>query len=171
MTDDTLQTRIRSGEEAYVSVDGEPCWTRKGMTAEQGTSQCGRHTNDHPGAERKFSAAKRLPVARTINRDWDDDSVPVVGCIKRLKGGGDQQVKVRVWTNLDQGPEDESFGIDNVLVQEICDGIPWPVGKINDYSMHAYKLCEPALMYSRVLFSFYFICVNVAHTPLDTFLL
>ena len=115
---------------------------REGMTAEQGTSQCGRHTNDHPGAEKKLPVAKKSPGARprTINRDWDDDSVPVVGCIKRLKGGGTKEVKVKVWTNLDQGPQDESFGIDNILIQEICDGIFWAVGKTNDYSRHAYKL-------------------------------
>ena len=105
MTDDTLQTRIRSGEEAYVSVDGEPCWTRKGMTAEQGTPQCGRHTDDN------------------FKKDYDDDSVPVTGCVETFSGAGINQLTVRIWTNLDQNSNDESFGIDNALLQQVCPGV------------------------------------------------
>lgn len=78
---------------------------REGFTAEQGTPQCGRHTDDH------------------FQKDYDDDSVPVTGCVETFSGAGTNRLTVHIWTNLNQHSDDESFGIDNALVQQVCPGV------------------------------------------------
>ena len=47
----------------------------------------------------------------------------VTGCTATLSGDGERPLVVRVWTNLDTGAHEESFGIDNVVVKKIYPGI------------------------------------------------
>ena len=45
---------------------------------------------------------------------WKDEASPVTGCTGALSSAG--PLTVRVWTTLNQDANDESFGIDNVVV-------------------------------------------------------
>lgn len=85
-------------EEAYVSLNGEVCWTKKESWKNQdGSQECGKDfTNpNNPYYEKRFK---------------------VTGCSVMLKGTGNQPLTIKVWTSLDQDAQDESFGIDNVLI-------------------------------------------------------
>ena len=46
-----------------------------------------------------------------------------VACKVTLSGSGTRPLTVRAWTDLDSGVKDESFGIDNVVIQKIRSGI------------------------------------------------
>ena len=85
----------RDRETAYVSVNGETCWVKKGILATEGAQVCGGH--------------------------FKEQSFPVTGCNATLNAtsGDTVPLTVRVWTNLDGEANDESFGIDNVVVKEI----------------------------------------------------
>ena len=45
----------------------------------------------------------------------------------KLSGSGTRPLTVRVWTNLDSEGNDESFGIDNVIIEKLgyVPGLPW----------------------------------------------
>ena len=77
-----------------MSVNGKTCWSRKGLRYSAGKSQCG-----HFGTLQE----ERFPVS----------------CVAKLSGSGLRPLTVRVWTTLDQGTSDESFGIDNVVIQQL----------------------------------------------------
>ena len=51
-----------------------------------------------------------------------------MACKVLLSGSDTMPLTVRVWTNLDSGANDESFGIDNVIIQKI--GSETPAQKI-----------------------------------------
>ena len=80
------------GETGYVYVNGVQCWSRT-FTYSEGTNTCGGH---HGGGE----------VMVHISCDTGHIS----------EGGS---VNVRVTTSLDQHADDESFGIDNVVLERI----------------------------------------------------
>ena len=88
----------RDNEDAYVSVNGELCWYKSGILATEGTKQCGGH--------------------------FKEQSYRVTGCYVTLKSVLDETtpLTVRVWTTLNQAANDESFGIDNVVVTKIEEG-------------------------------------------------
>ena len=77
-----------------MSLNGMICWATS-MTASQGTQECGGQNQAN------------------------EDAVPVTGCSVTLFGSGNVPLTVRVWTNLDSDAKDESFGIDNVIVQKL----------------------------------------------------
>ena len=91
---------FRDNEEAYVSVNGNTCWTRKGITGTQGTQQCG-----DTRADKTF--------------DTKEESIHVVGCYITLTAAESNTLKVKVWTDLDSRWSDESYAIDNVELKRI----------------------------------------------------
>ena len=94
--DDALHDfTYRDRETAYVSVNSETCWVKTGIRATEGAQVCGGH--------------------------FKEQSFPVTGCNATLTAtsGDTIPLTVRVWTDLDQAANDESFGIDNVVVKTI----------------------------------------------------
>ena len=89
----------RDGELAYVSVNGNQCWTQR-FWANQESAQCGE-----VGA-------------------WDMDQSVRVNCFSRAVSG---RLTVRVYANLSDDTTDESFAIDNVAVTHIT-GVPGNAG-------------------------------------------
>ena len=88
---------LRDNEHAYVSLNGETCWTKHDLFATDGTQQCGG--------------------------GFKEERFRVTGCVATLPFSEvDAPLTVRVWTNLDGKADDESFGIDNVVVTKIRDG-------------------------------------------------
>ena len=91
----------RDNEAAYVAVNGNICWFKIGLSGSAGTQWCGVRNNDHK--EERFR---------------------VTGCYITLKATDSKALvplTVRVWTNLDGDANDESFGIDNVLVKTLIE--------------------------------------------------
>ena len=92
----------RDHEAAYVSLNGQKCWSKTDITAPLGTPQC--------GGQSRFRA-------------WNEAAVSVAGCSITLSGSGYKPLTVRVWTNLDRmDAKEESFGIDNVVIQSVQSG-------------------------------------------------
>ena len=87
----------RDSETAYVSLNGQLCWKRTGITAVEGKQICGQN---QPKNEKKY---------------------PVTGCVIKFSGSGTKRLTVRVWTDLDEPTEDESFGIDDFGIQRALD--------------------------------------------------
>ena len=88
----------RDNEDAYVSVNGNVCWIKNDLRGTDGTQLCG---------------------------GWfKEERFRVTGCYITLSAALEATVPltVRVWTNLDGDADDESFGIDNVVVAKIEDG-------------------------------------------------
>ena len=83
--------RCRDNEHAYVSVNGETCWAKTDIFATNGVQQCGGF--------------------------FKEERFPVTGCYITLPEGS-TALTVRVWTSLDSAANDESFGIDNVVVKK-----------------------------------------------------
>ena len=82
-----------------MSVNGKTCWTKTNILGTVGTQQCGGVFK-----EERFRAS---------------------GCFVTLSGVGLQiPLTVRVWTSLDGDPTDESFGIDNVVIEKMEKGNP-----------------------------------------------
>ena len=81
-----------------MSVNEEVCWYKKDILATEGTKQCGGH--------------------------FKEQTFRVTGCYVTLRSILDETppLTVRVWTNLDQAADDESFAIDNVVVTKIEEG-------------------------------------------------
>ena len=51
-----------------------------------------------------------------------EEIFPVTGCFTTLSGSeGNIPLAVHVWTNLDGAANDESFGIDNVVITKILE--------------------------------------------------
>ena len=102
----------RDNEKAYVSVNGKQCWT-KSFSAVAGTQMCG-----------------------SGNGNWNEERVKV----RCQASTADGNLAVRVWTSLNSAANDESFGIDNVVVQKLfisetdkfegTDSQGWNCGKI-----------------------------------------
>ena len=84
----------RDNEDAYVSVNGKTCWIKTGLIGTSGIQECGG-----------FFKEERLRVT---------------GCYATLEEN--MPMTVRVWTSLDSGALDESFAIDNVVMQPIGKG-------------------------------------------------
>ena len=84
--------RNRDNENAYVSLNGKQCWTRK-FGATQGSQVCGQ---SHTG--------------------WNE-VLATVNCQGAAVNG---KLAVRVWTSLNSGANDESFGIAKVVVQKLA---------------------------------------------------
>ena len=87
----------RNSETAYVSVNGQMCWKKTGITAGEGTQVCGQ------------------------NQPKNEKVYPVTGCVSKFSGSGTKLLTVRVWTDLDEPAEDESFGIDNFGIRRELD--------------------------------------------------
>ena len=94
-------THVRDGETARVSLNDQVCWKKTGITTEEGTQVCGQN---QPKNEKKY---------------------PVYGCSIKFPdsgfGGGNKPLKIRVWTDLDEPLPDESFGIDNLVIERVED--------------------------------------------------
>ena len=105
-----IHAHSRDSETAYVSLNGQTCWKKTGITAEEGTQVCGQ------------------------NRPKNEQSYPVFGCSVKLRGFGDKPLKIRVWTDLDEPVLDESFGIDNVVIRRNMDTTT-PTHFIGKYSI------------------------------------
>ena len=84
---------VRDGETARVSLNDQVCWKKTGITTEEGKQVCGQN---QPNNEKKY---------------------PVIGCSIKFSGSGTKQLKIRVWTDLDEPVLDESFGIDNLEIR------------------------------------------------------
>ena len=84
-----------------MSLNGNICWSDT-FGAGEGTQECGG------------TAAS-----------WHELVVPV-SCEVTLVGSGNRPLTVRVWTDLNDVAHDESFGIDNVVIQ----GIRSPFSKV-----------------------------------------
>ena len=80
-----------------MSVNGKICWSKTNILGTIGTQQCGG--------------------------GYKEEYFRVTDCFVTLLG---LQVKmplqVRVWTSLDADPKDESFGIDNVVIERVKKG-------------------------------------------------
>ena len=85
---------LRDNEDAYMSVNGKRCWTQTGLVGTSGIQQCG-------GV-------------------FKEERFPGIGCFVRLEEG--MPLTVSVWTSLDKNPRDESFAIDNVVIQLLAEG-------------------------------------------------
>ena len=101
---------VRDGETVYVSLNGRICWSMTGITTQEGTQQCGQ---GQPRNEKLY---------------------PVTGCSRKLSGWGDQALEIRVWTNLDGNPGEESFGIDNVYIYRTRDTAQQPTTTLSPRS-------------------------------------
>ena len=98
--------RLRDDEDAFVSVNGNTCWTKTLSHNDPGTHECG--SNGHLGG--------------FINAHEFTENSYRVTCTEELSGPDNRELTVRVWTNLDDNAHDESFGIDNVVVTRIPAG-------------------------------------------------
>ena len=89
-------------EEAFVSLNGEVCWSKRIFKWRKfdGAQECGRNFDNPP------------------NPYFEEDFV-VSGCSISLCGSGNQPLTVKVFTNLDEDAIDESFGIDNVVIRDV----------------------------------------------------
>ena len=95
----------RDSEDAYVSLNGKRCWTKRSIAASQGTQQCGEQGIFDP---------------------WNEYAFPVTGCSVTLSGSGNKPLTVRVYTNLDaEDAKDESFGITNVVIRNVPPSNLW----------------------------------------------
>ena len=83
----------RDTEKAFVEVNGKKCWT-KSFTAVQGKQICG-----------------------STNNGWNELKVKATCTADAVKGA----FTVRVSTTLNSAANDESFGIDNVLLKRVGD--------------------------------------------------
>ena len=77
-----------------MSVNGKTCWSKTGLVGTSGIQECGG-----------FFKEERLRVT---------------GCYATLEEN--MPMTVRVWTSLDADALDESFAIDNVVIQLIGKG-------------------------------------------------
>ena len=97
---------LRDKEDAYVSLNGKTCWTKTGLYGRSGKrNECG-------------GSANRLLYRRVFL----EERFPVIGCFATLEAN--MPLTVRVWTNLDSHSRDESFAIDNVVIQATENGKP-----------------------------------------------
>ena len=89
----------RDREDAFVSVNGQTCWRKTDILGTVGTQLCGGVFK-----EERFRAT---------------------GCFVVLSGLQVQMpLTVRVWTSLDGDATDESFGIDNVVIEHFTRADP-----------------------------------------------
>ena len=92
-------SHLRDHENAYVSLNGKTCWTKTDIQYTKGDGNVCGNTNANYSEER-YSAA----------------------CKVTLSGSDTMPLTVRVFANLDSDANDESFGIDNVIIQKIESG-------------------------------------------------
>ena len=81
-----------------MSVNGKICWSKANILGTIGTQQCGG--------------------------GYKEEHFRVTGCYGKVgcSSQGSISLKVRVWTSLDADPKDESFGIDNVVIERVKKG-------------------------------------------------
>ena len=77
-----------------MSVNGKKCWSKTGLSGTSGIQECGGFFK-----EERFQVSGRYVTL--------EENVPMT---------------VRVWTNLDSDALDESFAIDNVVIQLLGKG-------------------------------------------------
>ena len=80
-------------------MNGKTCWT-KTLSGHFSTQQCGQ-------------------IADGKNPWFKEEAYQVTGCEVALSGSGNRPLTVRVWTNLDEDADYESFGIGDVVIQRI----------------------------------------------------
>ena len=83
----------RDNENAIVQVNGKQCWKKK-LSANTGKQLCGSNSNG-----------------------WFEDRIKITCQAPSLKG----KFTVRVYTELNSAANDESFGIDNVVLTKLPD--------------------------------------------------
>ena len=77
-----------------MSVNGDICWTMSRLLGTTGTQQCG-------------------------GVHYAEEGLRVTGCYATLSGSeANMSLTVRVWTSLDGDARDESFAIDNVVIEK-----------------------------------------------------
>ena len=77
-----------------MSVNGNTCWSKTGLVGISGIQECGGL--------------------------FKEERFPEIGCFVTLEEG--MPLTVSVWTSLDKNPRDESFAIDNVVIQLLAEG-------------------------------------------------
>ena len=77
-----------------MSVNGKKCWSKTGLIGTSGTQECGGF--------------------------FKEERFRVTGCYVTLEA--EMPMTVRVWTSLDAGALDESFAINNVVIQALGKG-------------------------------------------------
>ena len=84
----------RDREAAIVSVNGKMCWIKSNIIGTEGTRLCGGF--------------------------FKEEVFRVTDCIVTLPAGSEATVPltVYVWTTLDEDADNESFGIDNVVISK-----------------------------------------------------
>ena len=92
-----------------MSLNSKQCWNQLHVHASKGEPQCGKHGTGLPGGDKPYN----------------DDVFPVTGCVATFPGSGIKALTVNVWADLNEDTDDESFGIDNVVVQRIRPGASW----------------------------------------------
>ena len=107
-----------------MSVNDNVCWSKRGLLGTDGTQLCGGR--------------------------YKEEYFRVTGCYVELSAASKATVPltVRVWTNLDGNADDESFGIDNVVVSyfekvknrfnNLGDFEGWNCGKITTCGKHQF---------------------------------
>ena len=78
-----------------MSVNGETCWSKTGLVGTSGSQKCGGF--------------------------FKEELFRVTGCYVTLEA--EMPMTVRVWTSLDMDALDESFAINNVVIQLLGKGI------------------------------------------------
>ena len=91
--DNDVFAHVRDNEQAIVQVNGNTCWSRT-LRASQGKQICGKGHNN-----------------------WNEDKIKVQCTAPAVNG----KFTVRVYTTLNSGAQDESFGIDNVVLKRVGD--------------------------------------------------
>ena len=84
----------RDKEKAYVTVNNKLCWSQI-LVASTGSHQCG-----------------------STQGGWNENSIRVQCEAEAVDG----KLKVRVYTDLNDNTDDESFAIDNVAIVKISAG-------------------------------------------------
>ena len=90
----------RDNEIAYISINGNICWIKMGITGSVGKQLCGGF--------------------------FKEEIFRFTGCRITLSAAASETIvplAVSVWTNLDGDADDESFGIDNVVISKVEEGI------------------------------------------------
>ena len=81
-----------------MSVNGNVCWSKRDLLGTDGTQLCGGR--------------------------YKEELFRVTGCYVELSAASKAMapLTVCVWTNLDGDADDESFGIDNVVISKLKEG-------------------------------------------------
>ena len=110
-----------------MSVNGKTCWSKTGLIGTSGIQECGG-----------FFKEERLRVT---------------GCYATLEAN--MPMTVRVWTSLDADSRDESFAINDVVIQLLGKGISGVICVRRQYEM-LLSTCNFSVVVSTVVGAFHY---------------